>query len=582
MDTQPSLPLAPAWSWRLPRPHAWGVVALLVALLVASPLLAVLGIALHPEDDIWAHLVSTVLAGYVATTVLLALGVGAGVLVIGVGTAWLITMCTFPGRRLFSWALLLPLAMPTYLAAYAYTELLEYAGPLQALLRQTFGWQTKSAYWFPEIRSLGGAMTFMTLVLYPYVYLLARAAFLAQSASLLEVGRSLGRGPWRCFFTLALPLARPAIVVGLALALMETLNDFGTVDFFAVQTFTVGIYRVWFGMNNAPGAAQLATLLMAFVLLLVALERLARQRQRYHHTSARVQSAPLFRLRGAAAGGALLACALPIALGFAVPAGLLASYALDVRPGPGSAALPSTVGNSLGVSLLAALACVGVGTLLAYAVRLRPTAFVHAASRVASVGYAVPGSVLAVGVMIPAARLDNALDALLRQTLGISTGLLLSGTVAALVFAYTARFLALGFGTMEAGLVKITPNMDHAARSLGCTAGRVLRRVHVPLLRGSLLTAGLLVFVDAMKELPMTLILRPFNFTTLATHVYEYASAERFRLAAPAALAIVASGLIPVILLSRGIAQSRVERVPQAGLTESNQEAIPLRDSLHK
>ena len=542
---------------RLPRPDGWSLAALAVAALVASPLLAVLALALNPSDDIWSHLVSTVLPGYVGTTLALAAGVGVGVLVIGIGTAWLVTLCSFPGRSLFSWALLLPLAMPTYLAAYAYTELLEYAGPVQGALRGLFGWSSKAEYWFPEIRSLGGAITFMTLVLYPYVYLLSRAAFVEQSAGVLEVGRSLGRGPLRCFLTLALPLARPAIAVGLALALMETLNDFGTVDYFAVQTFTVGIFRVWFGMNNAPGAAQLATLLLAFVLVLVWLERMGRQHQRYHHASGRPQHPSAFRLSGAASLGALLACLLPVALGFVVPAGLLVSYTLAVWTREEPIRFLAAMSNSLAVSALAALACVGVGMLLAYARRLRPTVLVRAAGGVASVGYAVPGAVLAVGVMIPAARLDNAIDALLRQTLGVSSGLLLSGTLAALLFALTARFLVLGFGTMDAGLARITPGMDDAARSLGSTPGNVLRRVHLPLLRGSVLTAGLLVFVDAMKELPMTLILRPFDFTTLATHVYEYASAERFRLAAPAALAIVAAGLVPVILLSRGIARAR-------------------------
>ncbi len=524
---------------------------------MASPVLAVVTIALRPSDDIWQHLAATVLPRYAVTTFWLALGVGLGVLVVGVGTAWLVTMCRFPGRRVFQWALLLPLAMPAYLAAYAYTDLLEFSGPVQGALRAAFGWQTKQDYWFPEIRSLGGAITFMTLVLYPYVYLLSRAAFLEQSAGVLEVGRSLGRGPWGSFFTLSLPLARPAIVVGLLLAVMETLNDFGTVDYFAVQTFTVGIFRVWFGMNNAAGAAQLATLLLTIVIVLIGLERLARRRQRFHHTTTRQQALPRYRLRGARAGLATAACAAPIALGFAVPAGLLAAYTLDTYGQVLAAGFLGSALNSLAVSALAALTCVAVGLFMAYGARLRPARLLRGAVRVASLGYAVPGTVLAVGVIIPAARLDNAVDAFMRASFGVSTGLLLSGTIAAVTFAYTARFLALSFGALEAGLGKITPSMDHAARSLGLAPGAALRRVHVPLLRGSVLTAGLLVFVDGMKELPMTLILRPFNFDTLATHVYEYASDEMLEASALGALMIVAVGIVPVIVLSRSIAGSR-------------------------
>lgn len=528
-----------------------------IALLVASPVVAVVGLAFSPTDDIWWHLVSTVLPKYVLTTLLLSLGVALGVLVTGVGTAWLVTMCRFPGRRLFEWALLLPLAVPAYLAAYVYTDLLEFSGPVQGALRAVFGWETRQDYWFPEVRSLGGAITFLTLVLYPYVYMLSRVAFTGQSVGALEVGRSLGRGPWATFFTVALPLARPAIVVGLLLAMMETLNDFGTVDYFAVQTFTVGIFRVWFGMNNASGAAQLATLLLAFVLLLVWGERAARSRQRYHNTTTRHQRLPDYRLAGWQAALAFLACLTPVMLGFAVPTGMLLANTLQTYTTLVQGEFLTTVGNSLLVSSLAAGVCIVLGLFMAYGVRLRPSALVRGASRLAAVGYAVPGTVLAVGVMIPATRLDNTLDAYMRATFGISTGLLISGTLIGITFAYTARFLALSFGTLEAGLAKVTPNMDNASRSLGQSPLATLQRVHVPLLRGSVLTAGLMVFVDGMKELPMTLILRPFNFNTLATHVYEYASYEQFREASPAALSIVLAGLIPVILLSRGISKSR-------------------------
>jgi len=464
-----------------------------------------------------------------------------------------------------SWALLLPLAMPGYLAAYAYTDLLEYSGPVQSLLRAGFGWQSRQDYWFPEVRSLGGAALFLSLVLYPYVYLLTRAAFAEQSAGVMEAGRSLGRGPWRGFFTLSLPLARPAIVVGLSLALMEALNDFGAVDYFAVQTFTVGIYRVWLGMGSVAGAAQLAVLLLGVVLLLTGLERMARRQQRFHHTTQRTRPAPRFVLRGWLGLGAATAAALPVLLGFGVPAGLLAAYTLDVWRRSGSLGAPglaAALGNSLLLAGLAALVTVAAGVFLAYGVRLRPWPLVRGVTRAASLGYAVPGLVLAVGVMIPAAGLDNALDGFLRDRYGVSSGLLLSGTLAALTFACAVRFLPLALGAAESGLARITPSMDNAARSLGLRPRQVLRRVHLPLLKGSVLAAALLVFVDTMKELPMTLVLRPFNFNTLATHVYELAAYEQFRQSAPAALGIVLAGLAPVLLLGRN------ERNPRSRVEE--------------
>jgi len=537
-------------------PNSWTLGILAVAVGVAAPLGAVVGIALGPGEDIWSHLAGTVLMRYVAATVPLAAGVGLGVLVLGASTAWLVTLCRFPGRSWFEWGLLLPLAMPAYLAAYAYTDLLDYAGPVQTGLRGWFGWETKGEYWFPQIRSLGGAMTFMTLVLYPYVYLLARAAFLEQSVGVLEMGRALGRGAWRVFFTIALPLARPALAIGVLLAVMETLNDFGTVDFFAVPTFTVAIYRVWFAMNNAPGAAQLASLLLGAVLVLIALERLARRSRRYHSTSEKNRPLPRYTLRRWRAWLAVAACSFPVVLGFLLPSGVwvfqsIGASTVDLGD------LWGFLANSVLVSSLAAGACLAVGVLMAYGLRVTGSPVTRVATRLASVGYAVPGAVLAIGVMIPAAWLDNTLDAYLRTNFGVSSGLLLSGTLAAITFAYVVRFLALSFGTLEAGLAKITPAVDDAARSLGTAPLGVLRRVHLPLMRGSLLTAALLVFVDSMKELPMTLILRPFNFDTLATYVYQFASDELIEQASLGALGIVVAGLIPVVVLSRVITGTR-------------------------
>jgi len=552
-----NLTLSPALpSSRRRRPDGWLLLVLALAVLAMAPILAVLGVALQPSGDLWAHLFDTLLGRYALVSAQLCLLVGAGVLVVGVGTAWLVTTCRFPGRGVLEWALLLPLAMPAYLAAYAYTDLLEYAGPLQTMLREAFGWG-RADYWFPEVRSMGGAALFMTLVLYPYVYLLTRAAFLEQSAALLEAARSMGRGPWRVFLTVALPLARPAIVVGVLLALMETLNDFGTVDYFAVPTFTVGIYRVWFGMGNVTGAAQLASGLVAVVVALIWLERRARRNRRFGSGESRGQPFSRIILRGPRAWLALLACAAPVLLGFAVPAAVLLHSALGRWSAVDGAQLGLLTLNSLMVSTLVAVVCLAVGVMLAYGHRLRPRPLVAVSVRLASLGYAMPGAVLAIGVIIPAAWLDARVIAWVEAATGHKLPLLLSGTLAALVFACAVRFLPLAEGAIASGLTKITPRMDDAARSLGESAAGALRRVHLPLLRGSALTAVLLVFVDCMKELPMTLILRPFNFSTLATHVYEYASSEMFRDAAPAALAIVVAGLLPVILLSREIARPR-------------------------
>jgi iron(III) transport system permease protein len=541
------------WSWL----NVWSVGTVLIGAAVAAPIIAVIYIGLTPSDDIWAHLTSTVLPLYISTTLQLMLGVGAGTLVIGVGTAWLVSTCRFPGRRIFEWALLLPMAMPAYVIAYVYTDLLEYAGPIQVLVRDTFGWTTKREYWFPEIRSLGGAASMMTLVLYPYVYLLSRAAFMEQSVCVLEASRVLGRGPWRSFFSVALPLARPAIVIGVSLVLMETLNDFGTVDFFAVSTFTLGIYDVWLNMNNVAGAAQLAGLLLFFVAFLVLAERFARRKQRFHHTTSKYMALPGFELKGWPRRMAVISCALPVVLGFAVPTVVLGGYAVTYFDAAANAEVLHHAGNSVLLSSLTAVLALAIGVFMAYGVRLKSQWIVKAMTRFASFGYAVPGSVLAVGVLISLGGLDNGIDGFMRDRFGISTGLLFSGTIAAVTFGYLVRFLALSFGSVEASLTKITPNMDGAARSLGHGPFSTLRRVHIPLIRGSALTAAVLVFVDCMKELPMTVILRPFNFHTLATYVHQFASDEQLGEASLAALAIVGFGILPVIVLSLAITRSR-------------------------
>ncbi len=548
IDTRQPRRLMPGW-----YSVAWGS-----AILVMLPVLSVFWLALFPTENIWPHLVDTVLPVYVKTTLLLLAGVGTLSAVIGVGTAWLVTMCNFPGRRIFEWALLLPFAMPAYLIAYLYTDLLEYAGPLQTLLRDTFGWQTAREYWFPEIRSLGGAIWMLTLVLYPYVYLLSRASFLEQSMSIRDASRIFGCSPLQSFFRVSLPIARPAIAVGLSLVAMETLNDFGTVDYFAVKSLSAGIYDAWLNMGNLGAAAQIATLMMMFVVLLISLERIARARQRQFTNADRFGTIERYRLSPAKSALATLFCALPVLLGFLIPFLVLGSYAIRRLDQLGEADFLAHASHSFTLSAMAALLTVVVAVILAYSKRLYPERqSLTLAARFSSLGYALPGAVLAIGVIIPLATFDNSVDAFMREHFGFGTGLLLSGTPFAIVFAYCVRFLAVSSGSVDSSLAKVTPSMDMASRSLGQNPLQTLRRVHLPLVRGGLLTAVLVVFVDSMKELPATLILRPFNYDTLATYVYQYASDEMLETSALAAMLIVLVGIVPVILLSRSITSTR-------------------------
>jgi iron(III) transport system permease protein len=484
-------------------------------------------------------------------------GVIAGTAIIGAGTAWLVTTYDVPGRRVLQWALMLPLAAPTYVVAYVYTDILEYAGPVQMALRELGGWQSRQDYWFPEIRSLGGAIAVMSLTLYPYVYLLARAAFIEQSVCLTETARSLGCTAWQSFWRVSLPMARPSIAVGLALAMMECLNDFGTVDYFAVHTLTAGLFNVWLLMQNPGGGAQIALVMLGFVIALLLLERLARRQRRFHNTSGRYRNVAPQRLSRSGRAAALAACTLPVILGFVIPAGLLANYAIAFFGEAWSNRFPEAAANTLLLAAIAALVTVVIGVFLAAALRSRGGWLITYLARFASLGYAVPGAVLAIGILIPFGAFDNWLDSAADSIFGIRTGLLLSGTLAALVFAYVVRFMALSFGTIDAAMTRVTPAMEMAARTLGHNALQTLYRVNLPIIRGSLLTAGLLVFVDVAKELPATLLLRPFNFDTLATYVYQFASDELLEQSALGALTIVAIGLVPVIALTRTISASR-------------------------
>ncbi len=528
----------------------------IIALLLILPILSILAHLALPDEGSWAHLSQTLLPRHLLNSLLLVLLVGLAVPIIGSGTAWLTTLCRFPGDRIFAWALVLPLAVPGYVVAYAYTDMLDVAGPLQSWLRATFDWQVGD-YWFPKIRSLPGAALLLSLVLYPYVYLLARAAFLQQSVCVLEVGRTLGYRPWGLFFAVALPLARPAIAAGTALALMETLADYGTVSFFGVQTFTTGIVRAFSAFGDRIAAAQLSALLLAGVLALLLLERWSRSRKQFHHTTGRYSSLPQFKLTGARTVLAVLACALPLSLGFLLPAGLLFWMWLERANGKVDSRFLGWAWNSLSLGTLTAFLAVSIGLLLAYGLRQRGSRVLASLSRLAGMGYAVPGAVIAVGAIIPLAAFDRGLSGALSDLFGWSGGLILSGSLVALVYAYLVRFLSVSLNTLDASLSKIRFSLDEAARTLGRRPVTILRDLHAPLLYSGLATAALLVFVDVMKELPATLLLRPFNMDTLAVQAHNLASDERLADAGLPSLAIVAVGILPVILLSRAIAKGR-------------------------
>ncbi len=533
------------------RLDLWSIGSLFIAFLILSPILAVVWIAFFPTENIWGHLLATTLPRYLRNSLILMVTVGVGTAIIGTGTAWLVVMKRFPLRGALEWALLMPLAIPAYIGAYALVDFLEYAGPVQAGMRDMFGWQDSRDYWFPQIRSIWFAAMVLTLSLYPYVYLMSRAAFREQSANMIEVSRALGCGPWRSFFRVALPLARPAIAAGLAIVMMETLNDFGTVDYFSVQTLTTGIFTVWLQGYNAGGAAQIACVILTLVLVLAVFEKLSRKNRRYHSLSTRITPVAPETLNGTAALLASLACLLPFLLGFVLPIGVISSHAvahLDIWQ---DASLWRAAANTLFLGSAAAGLVVLGALFMVYGARQSKLRLPRLLMPITAIGYAAPGAVLAIGLLIPLAAFDNMLADFIEAQFGIDIGLLLTGSTAAIIFAYVVRFFAIPQGGIDAALGRVTPSMEMAARSLGRNSWQTLWAVHFPLIRGSVLVAALLVFVDAVKELPATLILRPFNFDTLSTRVYEQASLENLAEAAPAALLVTLTGLLPVILLAR-------------------------------
>lgn len=527
----------------------WPLAIFGIALLFVSPLLIVLQFNLHPQTETWQHLVDYVLWGYIKNSFLLALGVAIGTFIIGVPTAWLCALYSFPGKRLLEFLLLLPLAMPAYIIAYTYTGLLDFAGPIQTYLRESFGWE-HGDYWFPEIRSLGGAIAMLSFVLYPYVFLLTRSTLIVQSSSIIDAARLLGANSFERFVTVIIPLARPAIVAGVMLALMETLADYGTVQYFGVDTFTIGIIRTWFGFGEPQTAAQLSSILMLTVFALFIFEQYSRRRMRYHNPAISNLKNHTITLTGKKAILAIIACSIPPLLGFVLPVVQLSEWAFLTASKMIDQDFWKLAFNSFYLAACTALVVITIATILAYGKRASQNKALKNLVDFCAIGYAVPGIVIAVGTLIIFANVDNWIIDLFGINFGIDLGLIFTGTILALVFAHTVRFLSLGLQTIGASLTTINHSVDDASRMLGSSVFTTLRSIHLPLIRSGLYTAALLVFVEVMKELPATFIMRPFNFNTLAVRAYELASDERLADASTAALAIVLTGLIPVILLN--------------------------------
>jgi len=521
-----------------------------MAILLTVPLWVLVSFVFEPTNDNWTHLSDTLLPEYIINSLWLMLGVTFGTLLLGIPSAWVVSQYHFFGKSVLHWALLLPMAMPAYIIAYTYTGLLEFEGPVQTAFRSVFETQTVNT-WFPEIRSLGGAILMFSLVLYPYVYLLARTSFSNQSQNVMHASRTLGAGPYKTFFKVALPIARPAIIAGLTLALMETLADFGTVQHFGIPTFTTGIYRTWTGFGDTTTTAQLSILLLVFVTILMALEVWSRKQAKYFTGHNQPLNSQLPTLTGRKSLFAFAVCLIPILFGFIVPALQLLDWSINVAQTQLNAEFFTLVWNSFSLAFITASIIVALALLFLYVKRIQNTPLMDNTVRIAGLGYAIPGVVIAVAVMIPFAWLDNTLDAWTREHLDISTGLLLSGTLFALVFAYCFRFLSVALQSIGSGLSQIKPSMDESAKTLGATHWTILKRIHIPLLSSSLITAFILVFVEVLKELPTTLILRPFNFNTLSVRAYEMAADERLADAGLPALLIVMTGLIPVIILSK-------------------------------
>lgn len=539
------------------RPRAlsgrgWFLLSGCVAFLALLPVLALCVEALQGSSGLWGHWFTTIFPTALFDTLVLLVGVGLITGIIGTSTAWLVTAYEFRGRAVLEWALLLPLAVPTYIVAYAYLDILHPIGPVQGAIRFLLGFDSPREFRLPDIRSMVGCIILLGFVLFPYVYIPTRAMFLTQSASLIDAARTLGVSRNAIFWRVALPLARPAVAVGISLALMETLNDIGAAEFLGVRTLTVSIYTTWITRSDLPGAAQLALVLLLIVVVLVSIERWARRKQRFSTNIRHSRGFDPVKVRGFKAFGLFLLCSIPIIIGFAMPASYLMIEAYKrVRFAGISPRLASEAVNTVMFAAIATVLVLLCGIFVAYALRLFPKGPARWFYRLSIMGYAAPGTVIAIGVLVVAGAFDQIVGQIAFQLFGWTTGLLLIGSGAALIYAYVVRFLAISAGGIDAGLERIPQSLDHASRMLGRGVTETFRTLHLPLSKTAIVAAGLLVFVDCVKELPATLLLRPLNFETFSTHLYGEAARGTYEEASIAALAIVVVGILPIIFLAR-------------------------------
>lgn len=535
--------------------RSWSLTGYAIAVLLVLPLFALLLQAAQPDEAVFGHLLSTVLPTYIANSLWLILWVSIGSLLLALPCAWLMARCEFIGRRYLQWALLLPLAMPAYIVAYVYTDLLDYAGPVQRSLRALFGWSSPQDYFFPDIRTLGGAACVLSLVLFPYIYLLARTAFMEQSLNLAHASRIMGCSPWQSFWRLSLPMARPALAVGVALVAMETAADFATVNYFAVPTLTTAVYDTWLGYGNLTAAAKLSAIILLVVFSLIGIERFARRKQQLFQKQSRIQIIDLYRLSPMQTLLALGYCGMLLLLAFVLPSSILLSYAINYFEQSWNPLFWQLSVNSLTLALITSLVCCVIALVLMFIRRVSPRSSDALPSRLASTGYALPGTVLAIGVLVPLTLLDFAINDI-ADWLGMTRpGLLFTGSTAALVFAFCVRFVAIAIGSIESSYKRISPSLDMVSLTLGQSPRRLLQRVHLPLLTKGLFAGALLVFIESMKELPAALLLRPIGFENLATYVFQFVSDEKLEHGALPAIVIVLVGLVPLIYLNRSLEQ---------------------------
>ncbi|MCS6134725.1 iron ABC transporter permease [Shewanella baltica] len=535
--------------------RSWSLAGYALATILVLPLVALILQALQPDEAVFGHLMATVLPTYIINSLLLIFWVSLGALLLALPCAWLMARCEFVGRRYLQWALLLPLAMPGYIVAYVYTDLLDYAGPVQRSLRTIFSWSSPQDYFFPDIRTLGGAACMLSLVLFPYIYLLARTAFMEQSLSLAHASRIMGCSPWQSFWRLSLPMARPALAVGVALVAMETAADFATVNYFAVPTLTTAVYDTWLGYGNLTAAAKLSAIILLVVFSLIGFERFARRKQQLFQKQSRIQASDLYRLSAVQTAVALSFCATLLLLAFLLPFGILLSYAIGYFEQSWDESFWQLSLNSLSLALITSLICCLIALLLMFVRRISPRPSDALPSRLASTGYALPGTVLAIGVLVPLTMLDFAINDL-ADLLGLDgPGLILTGSVVALIFAFCVRFVAIAIGSVESSYKRISPSLDMVSLTMGQGPRQLLQRVHLPLLGKGLFAGALLVFIESMKELPAALLLRPIGFENLATYVFQFVSDEKLEHGALAAIVIVLVGLVPLIYLNRSLEQ---------------------------